>query len=474
MKILNKRRTLLLAVLLAGIVLRVLLIHFPRPGDDDTAVYAELGHNLLHHGVYGIADDDGISPSLFRLPGYPIFLALMQEIFGRAWYAAVLYFQAAVDLCGCVLLAAFARKWISQRGRDITFVIAVLCPFTAAYSAIALTESFSIFAVALAIYASGAVFFALNSGGTVPLRKLLLLASAPAMAMLLRPDGALLLLSVIGGLLWYGRGRGKSFQTAALCGLLAIVPLIPWTVRNWQVFHVVQPLAPRHVNDPGERVTLGFYRWMRTWSAEYVNTANVYWQVGSGKISMGSLPARAFDSPVQRARTAELLAEYNQTNNIPPELDENFAALAAERIHAHPLRYYLVLPLRRTTDMLLRPRTEAFYLKAEWWKFDAHPANSAISIALGLLNLAYVVLALVGLFSRDRRVPAAMMMVVYLVLRCLLLGGMENAEPRYTLECYPIFMVAAAAAVSGRQRAGRQRDAAAASPVAAGGTQRAF
>ena len=474
MKILNKRRTLLLAVLLAGVVLRVLLIHFPRPGDDDTGIYAELGHNLLHHGVYGIADGDDISPSLFRLPGYPIFLSLMQEIFGRAWYAAVLYLQATVDLCGCVLLAAFARRGISQRAGDITFVIAVLCPFTAAYSAIALTESFSIFAVALAIYASGAVFSALNSGGTVPLRKLLLLAAAPALAMLLRPDGVLLLIAVLGGLLWYGRGLHKSFQTATLCGLLAVVPLIPWTVRNWEAFHVVQPLAPRHVNDPDERVTLGFYRWMRTWSAEYVNTANVYWQVGSGEISVDSLPARAFDSPAQRARTAALLAEYNQTTNIPPELDADFAALAAERIHAHPLRYYLVMPLRRTADMILRPRTEAFYLKAEWWKFDAHPADSAISIALGLLNLAYVVLALVGLFSPGRRVPAAMMMVSYLVLRCLLLGGMENAEPRYTLECYPIFMVAAAAAVSGSRGAGRQRYGAAVSPVAAGETQRAF
>jgi hypothetical protein len=36
----------------------------------------------------------------------------------------------------------------------------------------------------------------------------------------------------------------------------------------------------------------------------------------------------------------------------------------------------------------------------------------------------------------------------YLLLRCLLLATMENPEPRYTLECFPILIVAAAAAIA--------------------------
>jgi len=38
----------------------------------------------------------------------------------------------------------------------------------------------------------------------------------------------------------------------------------------------------------------------------------------------------------------------------------------------------------------------------------------------------------------------------YVVLRCLLLATMENPEPRYSLECFPILIVAAGAALSGR------------------------
>jgi len=46
-------------------------------------------------------------------------------------------------------------------------------------------------------------------------------------------------------------------------------------------------------------------------------------------------------------------------------------------------------------------------------------------------------------------VPWPWMLGGYIILRCLLLGTMENSEPRYSLQCFPIFIVAAAAALCG-------------------------
>ncbi len=91
-----------------------------------------------------------------------------------------------------------------------------------------------------------------------------------------------------------------------------------------------------------------------------------------------------------------------------------------------------------------------FYLDAYWWRWSVHPDQTAIAILLGLINLGYVVLA-VWAFVRGR-VPWAWMLDGYLVLRCLLLATMENPEPRYTLECLPILMVAAAATIAPRQK----------------------
>lgn len=447
----------------AGVLLRLIFIVFPRPGDDDTGVYLELGHNLLHRGIYGIADGDDLTPSLFRLPGYPIFLATIEMLFAKiwpiAWQHVVFVIQSVTDLIGGLLLASFARRFISARAAEIALALAMLCPFTAAYTGIALTESFSVFAVALGIYSAGRALAAAQSGSR-DLWALVLAGCASALAMIIRPDGALLPVALGAGLVGYSIQIAAKKQTlrwpamrgiivsATLFSAVAIAPLVPWTVRNWNDFHLFQPLAPRHVNDPGERVNLGFYRWMRTWSVEYISTANVFWAVGSETIDIDDIPARAFDSPEQRKQTAVLIDEYNRWKGISPELDARFAALAAERIHAQPLRYYVWVPLMRAGDMLLRPRTEAFYLEVYWLNWSERPFQTSMSVLLGLINLGYVVLAAWGFLRR--RVPWAWMLGSYLVMRFLLLGTMENAEPRYTLQCFPILIVAAAAAIAPR------------------------
>jgi len=440
-ELIRRRWLFFLIVCGVGLAMRLLFIHFPRAWDDDADVYAELGRNLLRHGTYGMMDDDGLSPSLFRLPGYPLLLGFAQILFHAHWVKAVLLLQTAVDLFGCFLLAAFTLRHVNERAAVIAFALGALCPFTAAYAASVLTEGLSIFAVALAVYAFGLFFPAKNGASPQRTQAMLLLAAAAALAMLLRPDGALLLITACGTLLFYL--RKDRLRTAMLVGLLAILPLVPWTIRNWRTFHVVQPLAPRHVNDPDERVNLGFYRWMRTWALDLSNTGQVYWQVGTNPISPDDVPPRSYDSADQRERTLALLAEYNKTNDISAALDAKFAALAAERIHNHPLHYYVAVPVARVTDMWLRPRTEALGLDVFWWSFDDHSAETILDIELGLLNFVYVAGALFAF--AQRRAPFAIFCGGYLLLRCALLGTMENSEPRYTLEGFPILIVCAAA-----------------------------
>ncbi len=459
----------------AGALLRLILIVFPRSVDDDSGIYLELGHNLLHRGVYGIAAGSHLTPSLFRLPGYPLFLAGLDELFAPilhgAWWNAVFAAQAMADLAGGVLLAAFARRHISDRAGRLVLALAMLCPFTAAYAGIAMTECLSVFAVSLGLYAAGKALAAAQTGRRDN-RALALAGLAAGLAMLLRPDGALLMAVLAAGIFFYTARSTPSTSlrsrlrlgllSALIFGLIALAPLAPWTWRNWNTFHLFQPLAPRHVNDPGERVNLGFYRWMRTWSVEYVSTANVFWHVGSEEIDIGDLPPRAFDSPQQREQTRQLLNEYNRGNHISPgisaALDARFAALAAQRVSAHPLRYYVEVPLLRTADMFFRPRTEAFSTDSFpvdlfWWNWNEHPAQSAFAVLLGLINLGYVALAAWGILRR--RLPWAWMMGGYMALRCLLLATMENSEPRYSLVCYPILILAGGAALGPRHAMGR-------------------
>jgi len=434
----NRWATLWLA---AGAILRAILIAFPRSKDDDTDVYLELGRNLLHHGTYGfMGDDNVVSPALFRLPGYPIFLATLG---GHTILVEIV--QSLLELAGCLMLGLFLRRYVSPRAGLAAIALSATCFFTADYAACALTESLSIFAVAAAIYTLGELLAQPNAFAMPGWPSRLLPVAATAMfAMLVRPDGAILTISLATALFLYGvrrTGLIPALRTVFLFGLLAAIPLVPWAIRNAVTFHVFQPLAPRTPDDPGERVNHGFYRWLRTWSVDFETTGLVFWKVGTETISLNDFPARAFDSEAQRAQTADLFLAYNAKKDVDQPLDDRFAALAAERIRTHPLRYYLWVPALRIADMWLRPRTEGLDIAMSWWKWHDHPAQSAAAIALALLNLFYIFAAIVGAF---RKPPLAIFLATYLILRCLLLGTMENSEPRYTLEAYPIILVLAA------------------------------
>ena len=234
-------------------------------------------------------------------------------------------------------------------------------------------------------------------------------------------------------------------RLALVGGMVSLLPFCVWAARNWAVFHVVQPLAPRYANDPGDSTDPGFQRWAKTVCVDLTCTSEVYWSANSDVIRLQDLPARAFDSEPQLAETRALLADYNQQKTLTPALDARFAALAAERVHDTPFRYYIALPLARLADMWLRPRVELLPIELRWWEYDYHPEETEVAVAFGLLNFAYLALAVWA--SVRRQVPWLGMMLAFVLLRSALLATIEAPEPRYTLECFPIVLALAGVAL---------------------------
>ena len=177
-------------------------------------------------------------------------------------------------------------------------------------------------------------------------------------------------------------------------------------------------------------------------------TVDVYWTYDGSTLKMRDLPARAFDSPAQRRETAALYAQYNDVQAATPEIDAAFGRLAAERVRSHPLRFYVLLPVAKLADMWLRPRTELTKLPIDWWNVRAHPRRSALEIVYAALNLGLLVLAVAGWVRwwRERWEGYAALAIAaggVVVLRSALLLTIDNSEPRYTLECYPVVLLLA-------------------------------
>jgi hypothetical protein len=437
----NARAVLLYtSALLAGLALRLAMLAEVFEVQGDSLVYGSIAKNLLLHGAYAYNLDNGaLHTTLIRLPGYPLFLAICFRLFGMENYASAVYIQIGLDLLACVLLADFARQIapapLKRRAAVATLWLAVLCPFTADYSAQPMSESLTIFALALAMWALAR--FRLQPGW----KNALWFTFAATLAAILRPDGALVAVvlapALLVGLPSAAIAPKKLARMAAVCALLALLPFGLWTWRNWRAFHVFQPLAPRTATDPGEFAYPGWEHWVRTWCLDYASTYDVYWHIPNDDLDVDALPARAFDTPAQREETKAIAAGYDQNDDrISPALDARLERLAEERIHDAPLRYYLWLPLGRLVDMTLHPRTENMNIGVHWWVYDRHPGETVFSWAYAGLNVLYLALGIVGLCLRPRFWKP---LLAYIVLRCVLLAvTIGGPEDRYTLEFFPL------------------------------------
>lgn len=449
----------------AGTLLRLIFIFYFPGVTTDSFVYGDIAKNWLLHDIFGLSGNT-VSPTDIRLPGYPAFLALIFSIFGKENYRTVLFVQLFVDLGTCFVCADLARRMLGPRAAKGAFLLAAFCPFFANYSGAALTETLEIFFTALtldfAVWALQEANLAAWTGAGI----------ACGCAILLRPDGVLLLFAVEIYLALYilfprtmhGKAqtahdglRSLPIRAVVIVAAIALAPLVPWTLRNWRVLHQFQPLAPRYANEEGEFVPMGFNRWTKTWIADYVSVEDIYWAAPGSKIDVNDLPSRAFDTPLQRLETERVISEYNQTMRISPQLDKVFEALAQQRIRAQPARYYLWLPFLRISDMWLRPRTEMLPSDTRWWAFDDEPRWSALAIGLGVVGLFYIVSAFAG-WRRERHLQLGGLLILFVVLRSLFLGSLENPEPRYTLEMYPIVILFAAAAWARNRKSTTQEE----------------
>src|SRR5437868_4895903 len=307
---------------IAAVALRLLFIfRFPALLTD-SFVYGDIAKNWLQHGIYGLSGPEEITPTYIRLPGYPAFLAAVFAVFGMEHYRAVLVVQMFVDIGTCIVIADMARRTISARAGKAAFLLAALCPFLANYAAAALTETLEIFFTALALDFAIMGFTSLDGRRMQPW---LGCGSAIAAAILLRPDGGLLLIAIevylLGLLLRSRKERSRTrhvLRVVLAVGVISLAPLIPWGFRNWHTLHRFEPLAPRYANQEDEFVPLAFNRWVKTWMADYTSVEEIYWAVPGDPIPADKLPARTFDSETQRQQTLQLLAEYNEALHFTP------------------------------------------------------------------------------------------------------------------------------------------------------------
>jgi len=430
-----------LATTVAAVLLRLFFVFKMQVIAGDSLVYGDIAKCLINHHMYGLGKLTGCGPTLIRLPGYPFFLAFTFLIFGQDHYIGAMLFQLVFDVLTCFLVADVARRIFSGRAARSAFVLAAFCPFLMSYVATPLTECLEIFCLTAAV---DCAVIALDAR---LLRWWTLCGLATAAAILLRPDGGLILGCIALPVLLYlyrEPTRRRELLTALLLfSVVSLSPLLPWTIRNWRVFHVFQPLVNVHATDPGEYEATGSDRWYRTWLIDYANTEDFGFHVPGEPIDFRDIPDRAYTSEAQRTQVHSLIDQYNVELDITPEMDRQFGALADENIRMHPIRYHLLMPAARLLDMWFRPRGEMMPLDVHFWEIAKDPHDAWCNIALAILNFACVAAAVAAAWLMRHRIKYLALMLTYPVVRSLFLTTLGQSEDRYTMECYPFVLVLA-------------------------------
>jgi 4-amino-4-deoxy-L-arabinose transferase-like glycosyltransferase len=478
-------------LLLIALSFRVFIaLRLPNDEPDDGRVYSQIARNVLEQHVYSHDTQPPYTPSLIRLPGYPLFLAAIYSISGHNNNTAVRLVQAILDTGTCALIAWVVFEWAVEEERKhraamLALALAAVCPFTAIYVATILTEVPTNFLAVAMVLAATFAFKATVSRQAI--KWWIVTGVIAGLAVLFRPDSGLFAAAVGGTLMLSALSTVRRIREAtvyaAIFSLAFCLLLVPWTIRNRRVFHVFQPLAPAHAEMPGEFVPRGYLLWVRTWLDDERYVASALWAMDTRPLRMSDFPDKAFDSEEERDRVAALLNKYNHPDEedpeeqsstddddseeeeeqpappedtdveMTPEIDAGFAQLGQERVARSRLRYYVVLPLKRAMTLWCDTHSQYYpfngeLLPLEDLDYDIHQ-QYWLPLFAGLTAI-YSLLGVIGGWlmwrSRDRNARRWLLLAVLLIfLRLGFLATLENPEPRYTVEIFP-FLIALAGA----------------------------
>jgi len=451
----------LLPALLAGLTLRLFFIwRFPFYSGD-TAYYEELARNWLYHGVYGFYSHGQLLPSDARGPGYPAFLAAIYFLAGPGRMAVMLA-QAFVDLATCVLAAGIAARLAADapgatrnRVAAAALWLTALCPFTANYTAVPLTEVLALFFTTLALLIflapAGMEVDRVNTNGELfrAVKNWFAGGLAVGLGTLIRPETPLLLVAVLIAL-WLGNPRPANWRKLTLATLWMVagmlLPLAPWAARNALSVGRVQFLAPRYAETYGEVLPTGFYAWTKTWMFRFRDAYLFTWKLPAQPIELKDLPPYAVDSPQEFSRVASLLEQY-RTRGMTRSLNLEFAELAKERARRHPIGTYIWIPIERAASMWFTPRTTLLPFSGRFWplaeSYHYNPTEFEVTFGLALLNILYVGMALAAAWF-CRANPGVLLIATFIFVRTAFLTQLQTCEPRYVLVCFPALLAIAA------------------------------
>ena len=238
---------ILLVLMVLGLAFRMAVtIHEgwatpPVPGSDSSE-YDSYAWNLAQgHGYSGISPDvkkpDGQlleHPTAYRSPGTSVLWAGLFWSFGHR-YGVVRFFHCILDTLTILLIYEIGRKCFNYTVALLAAAIYTVWPAALLYSGQLLSESLFTFLFCCFILLS--LQFAERSSWPRAIAAGVLLG----LAMLTRGNAVLMVALLIPWSIWQFRRTPRLAVRGLVISLVALAMLVPWTIRNYEIFHSFIP-----------------------------------------------------------------------------------------------------------------------------------------------------------------------------------------------------------------------------------------
>ncbi len=283
----TQRILCLIGILLLAVALRAygVLTH-PTVPNGDAADYHRLATGLVQgHGYVNAAG----RPTAWRPPAYPIFLAGVYEIVGINILRATIM-QALLGGLTVLMLTVLGAMILDWPRALIAGLIAAVYPVFIWLPRLLLSENLSLFLLLLSL---GAIALYIR---TSRMMWIIVFGVLCALNTLVRGANLFLPIAIALGILIAERRNWKQL-IAPLTAMTAVfvLTLVPWTIRNYRVFHHAVPIATQD--------GIGLY--------------SAYWPPQrDGKLIWGTLPGNEDPAIVAASQTGDEVSESRYLNQV--------------------------------------------------------------------------------------------------------------------------------------------------------------
>jgi 4-amino-4-deoxy-L-arabinose transferase-like glycosyltransferase len=334
----RRRNFYLLAIFLLAVAFRTYAaMWMPAVPVADASDYHRLAIGLVERRGYVNTDQQ---PTAWRPPGYPAFLAGIYRVFGTNIQTATIV-QAVLGGMTVLLLVVFGSMIIGWRASIITGFLAAAYPGFIWLSRLLLSENLALFLL-LATLCSAAMYLKSRR-----IWWMAIFGAVGGLSTLVR-GGNLFVTAFIGvGILVVTlRRRPVNWRQLVALSALAIagfsVALMPWTIRNYRVFHRFVPVATQ------DGLTL------------YAS----YWPPQKdGKLIWGTLPDTSDPAVAAAAQTGDEVSA-----------SKYLSAVTKQRLRENPGYFFRLIPSKLIS--LVVPLD---------WEIFPHAAGSTRSLNVGYL-----------------------------------------------------------------------------------------